>query len=263
MNPLLFQNINGPILIVAPHPDDDVLGSGGLIQKAVRAGKPVYVIYLTNGDANRDTLRHFLHVPLRPDSYRKLGFIRHQEALRVEHYLGVPQSHLFFLSFPDSISLQIATSPNPNQVYRSPATLLDKSSYPFSYRRNAPYSKAAALSMFVELLRKIKPETVIVNHPADRNPDHRAARIFLLEALRLTNLSPVILSFLVHYPKWPTAQAVLTSPSALASRNVRSLALTGEERMRTYRAFQLYRSQFNPRGRLPLLIKNNELFWLG
>ena len=50
MTPILFRYIQGPILIVAPHPDDEVLSSGGLIQKAVKSGKSVHIIYLTNGD---------------------------------------------------------------------------------------------------------------------------------------------------------------------------------------------------------------------
>lgn len=38
------------LLVIAPHPDDEVLGCGGLIQKVKRAGGKVYVLYLTVGD---------------------------------------------------------------------------------------------------------------------------------------------------------------------------------------------------------------------
>ncbi|MDS1270056.1 PIG-L family deacetylase [Lipingzhangella sp. LS1_29] len=38
------------ILILAPHPDDETLGCGGLINKAKRAGADVHVQFLTVGD---------------------------------------------------------------------------------------------------------------------------------------------------------------------------------------------------------------------
>jgi len=40
-------------MVVAPHPDDEVLGAGGLIQQAVAAGAEVRIVYLTNGDHNQ------------------------------------------------------------------------------------------------------------------------------------------------------------------------------------------------------------------
>jgi hypothetical protein len=39
------------LLIVAPHPDDEVLGCGGLMATAAAQGIPVRVVYLTSGDA--------------------------------------------------------------------------------------------------------------------------------------------------------------------------------------------------------------------
>jgi LmbE family N-acetylglucosaminyl deacetylase len=40
---------NGVVLVLAPHPDDEVLGCGGAIMSHVDAGDPVHVIILTNG----------------------------------------------------------------------------------------------------------------------------------------------------------------------------------------------------------------------
>lgn len=38
------------LLVIAPHPDDEVVGSAGLIQKVKKAGGKVYVHFLTIGD---------------------------------------------------------------------------------------------------------------------------------------------------------------------------------------------------------------------
>ncbi len=41
------------ILVVAAHPDDEVLGCGGLIKRSVNAGDTCYVLILTDGGAGR------------------------------------------------------------------------------------------------------------------------------------------------------------------------------------------------------------------
>ena len=41
---------NTKLLIVSPHPDDETLGCGGLIQKVKKAGGKVYIIIMTYGD---------------------------------------------------------------------------------------------------------------------------------------------------------------------------------------------------------------------
>ncbi|NOU90100.1 hypothetical protein GC102_30715 [Paenibacillus sp. LMG 31460] len=83
----------------------------------------------------------FLKALLTPQSFIRLGRLRHSEAIKAEASLGIPRSHLFFLSFPDGGTLQIAQSPTPEKVFRSRRTLLSLASYPFSFVRNAPYSK--------------------------------------------------------------------------------------------------------------------------
>ncbi|SDN92101.1 N-acetylglucosaminyl deacetylase, LmbE family [Paenibacillus sp. yr247] len=262
MTPITFKDMRGPILIVAPHPDDDVLSSGGVIQKAVRTGKPVHIIYLTNGDANTDSIRNFLHAPPIPASFRRLGRIRHLEALRVESFLGVSSNRLYFFGFPDALSLPIAKSTNENRVFRSPVTLWDRARYSFSFHRNAPYTRKTAISLFTEILNKVKPKTIIVNRADDTHPDHRAARIFLMDALRRTRMKPLILSYLIHFPKWPSFKGAFVPPARLNTRNVRALSLSALEQRKNLQAFRLYRSQFHAHDRILRLIRQKEIYWL-
>lgn len=81
------------ILIIAPHPDDEILGCGGVIAKYSSAGSRVYVLVVTRGT-------HKLYSAERIENVR-------QEALRAHALLGVKET--VFLNFPapelDIISL--------------------------------------------------------------------------------------------------------------------------------------------------------------
>ena len=43
------------ILVVAPHPDDEVVGCGGTMAKAIKKGNKVFVQYLSSGDSIEET----------------------------------------------------------------------------------------------------------------------------------------------------------------------------------------------------------------
>lgn len=44
-----FRGRKGNVLVIAPHPDDDVLGVGGTMAEASSQGKEVFSVYLTDG----------------------------------------------------------------------------------------------------------------------------------------------------------------------------------------------------------------------
>lgn len=67
---------NQRLLVVAPHPDDEVIGCGGLIKKLKDAGSKVYVLFLTNGDTKDFTKRGF-----------SSGAVREKEIEKVAKYL--------------------------------------------------------------------------------------------------------------------------------------------------------------------------------
>jgi LmbE family N-acetylglucosaminyl deacetylase len=46
-----WQPKRGPLAVVAPHPDDEILGAGGLIRSWAMSGLPVTVISVTDGEA--------------------------------------------------------------------------------------------------------------------------------------------------------------------------------------------------------------------
>ena len=83
----------GAILIVAPHPDDETLGCGGLIARAVDAGRTVGVAILTDGGASH------------PGSARappwRLARLRRREARSALHHLTGGSVKPAFFEAPD------------------------------------------------------------------------------------------------------------------------------------------------------------------
>lgn len=262
MKKLFVKQILGPILIISPHPDDDILAAGGLIQRAQQIGTQIYVLFLTSGDANTESVTRYLHERPSFSSYQELGYLRFGEAVRAETYLGVPRSHLYFLGLPDGILLDIASDLNQARVHQSPFTGLTKSTYSFSFEPNLPYTHQAALQAVEKVLSDVKPESIVLNLKYDTHPDHRAARILLLEAAHALGIRPYLYRYLIHYPYWPVGQqGTLYPPKGLYVPGLRTLPLTLTEMKKTLIAYKFHRSQelgiptnFN-------LIRTNELFW--
>ncbi len=99
-----FPSIDGKtrLLVIAPHPDDEVLVAGGLIQRVLKNGGQVKVIYLTNGDGSRETvITENKKIDLNPAEFITLGEKRMQEAINADRVLGLLTGDDIFLGFPD------------------------------------------------------------------------------------------------------------------------------------------------------------------
>ena len=81
------------LMIVSPHPDDDVLGCGGLIQTALAQQAAVRIVYLTDGGAS-----HPGHPVLDPT---RLARQRKAEAAAATNHLGLRADNLVFLGGTD------------------------------------------------------------------------------------------------------------------------------------------------------------------
>lgn len=77
-------------LVVAAHPDDEVLGCGGTIARLRDAGAPVRVVFLAEGITARYDLPEFETASVRAEIDR-----RNQNAFRALDLLGVPREEVF------------------------------------------------------------------------------------------------------------------------------------------------------------------------
>ncbi|KMO12162.1 PIG-L deacetylase family protein [Methylobacterium platani] len=83
----------GGIVVVAPHPDDESLGCGGLIAEACRLGIPVRLVVVSDGVGSHP------NSPSHPPG--RLRALREAETLAAAARLGLAGEHVTFLRLPD------------------------------------------------------------------------------------------------------------------------------------------------------------------
>jgi LmbE family N-acetylglucosaminyl deacetylase len=247
------------ILVLAPHPDDEVLGCGGVLQRAVARGIPVAVVFLTYGDVNEGSfLTYRLHPVVAPSAVRAMGEVRRQEALAADRILGIPAAGLTFLGYPDGGTLDLWTSrwgvarpPGHGRLTRSRAV-----PYPTAFRPGAPYRGEEVLADLTEVLTRFRPTQIFVSHPADRHPDHVA--LYLFTQIALWDLAGKVDAdfhpYLVHFPGWPERgyhpTEPATPPQALAREETwQSWGLTPQEVAQKLQALAAHRSQWRSGAR--------------
>lgn len=85
---------NGGVTVLAPHPDDEVLGAGGLIAASREAGRSVNVVVLTDGTGSHpNSKRYPSHL---------LAELRRQECRKGLAVLGLPESDIIHFDQPDT-----------------------------------------------------------------------------------------------------------------------------------------------------------------
>ncbi|HOD12629.1 MAG TPA: PIG-L family deacetylase [Candidatus Omnitrophota bacterium] len=259
------------ILILAPHPDDEVLGCAGIIQRARRNGVPVKIVFLTYGDNNQwSFLVYRKHFVLMPKAVRLMGEMRRQEGIEAGKILGVDEQDLIFLGYPDFKTLNIwYTNWGQSSPIKSMLTHVRAVPYQTAFRPGAEYKGEDILEDLKSIIRDFKPTKIFVSHPADHNPDHRSLYLFTKVALfDLENeLRPALNPYLIHYKHWPRPagyypQSKLDPPQALADEiSWRSITLTSDEIAIKHLAIQKHHSQFiSSPGYLLSFVRSPELF---
>jgi len=91
----------GNLLVLAPHPDDESLGCGGLIKLIKNLGKKVYVVFITSGSAS--------HPNSKTHPADVLAKTREAEALKACQNLGLDSENLHFIQQQDGKLVQLDT----------------------------------------------------------------------------------------------------------------------------------------------------------
>ena len=199
------------LLVIAPHPDDETLGAGGLIQRLLERGGTVRVVLITAGDGYVEAVQHETGLPHpRPSQYIAYGERRLREARAAVRELGGNRIRLQVLGFPDGglTSLLHAHWQRTNPKHSS-TTGVSEPPYPEALDTRIAYDGADLRRELLRLLDEVHPTMVALPHPLDRHPDHRATSLFTLLALDdwagegAKPPLPRLLAYVVHWPDWP------------------------------------------------------------
>jgi LmbE family N-acetylglucosaminyl deacetylase len=138
-------------MLIAPHPDDEALACGVILQKAVRAGAAIRVVYVTDGDDNpwpqRAVERRWR---LSASDRKRWGELRRSEALAALRVLGIDPSDVQFLALPDQGLTDLL--------------LRDCNS---------------ALTRLIQVIDDWSPTDILVPSLSDIHPDHNAVAVMM------------------------------------------------------------------------------------
>ncbi|MDR3567348.1 MAG: PIG-L family deacetylase [Syntrophobacteraceae bacterium] len=273
LEPLITRSTR--LIVFSPHPDDETLGAGGLIQRVLEAGGRVKVVFMTNGDGYPEGVElqdHTTH-PTALD-FTRYGQIRRLEALSALTTLGMKTKNVIFLGFPDGGLPSLRSKSWAHHVpYRSPFT---RKCRPPWFETVIPRADFCAKDLTDEIERVIvrfKPTLLATTGPEDQHPDHKFTYYFVEQALdRLTMksayLRPEVITFVIHYNGWPVNQearsgARLPPPEGFPVRGRKwiSFDLKPWEVSVKRKAILKYRSQMVMLSRFLLCFdKSDELF---
>jgi LmbE family N-acetylglucosaminyl deacetylase len=160
------------ILIVAPHPDDETLGCGGLIALSVSAGHRVMVLVLTKGEKLFSAKLGIVDNP----APRKVCEMRREESRKAVGILGMDPAGLVFWDFPDA------------ELEQQRATVINK------------------LAAF---LAENRPDEIYSTNEYEEHPDHRAAASIVADACTRVKLDIAVRHYFIALPADLSISAVI------------------------------------------------------
>lgn len=166
--------MNKKVLVLAPHPDDELLLAGALIYTLKKKKYDITVAYLTNGDSSANH-----------------GETRMREAIEALHVLGVKESNIIFMGYGNNwkdgthlyniYNNEIATScADKKETYglkNHPEYCMQKLGI------HHQYTRSNVLEDIESIITDISADTIICVD-FDAHSDHRALSLFFEEAMR-------------------------------------------------------------------------------
>ena len=188
-------------LVVAPHPDDETLIASGVIATALQRGERVEVVIVTNGDYDCIVS----------------GFIREHESVDGLAKLGLPESAVHFLGYPDGGLPRLGREPlKQRRVDRDGTCKLDDRTYgDRGFERaeahrartgeHARYVRESVVADLASEIAELHPTDIAVTHPMDTHPDHAVTYALVRDALDRLDFAPRLHRAVVHNGDcWPT-----------------------------------------------------------
>jgi N-acetyl-1-D-myo-inositol-2-amino-2-deoxy-alpha-D-glucopyranoside deacetylase len=176
------------LLVVSPHPDDESLGTGGLIQAVLAGGGSVDVLMLTDGDDNPWPQRYLeRRLWIGAQARQRWGQRRRAEVASALARLGVGRDRFQALGWHDlEVTRQLSTA------------------------------TGAAIDAVAAAIARVAPTLIALPALGDRHPDHGAGHVLVRLAATRAASQARLLNFMVHgQPAAATHSATLPLTPAL------------------------------------------------
>ncbi len=200
------------VLVLAPHPDDEVAGCGGTLSQHARQGAKVVAAYLTDGRLGSLQLQGNMLADAERMAFQdELIRTRKAEAEAAARLLGTEE--LMFLGFPDG-KLRLS---------------------------------GETVRRVEELLATHQPDVVYLPFPVDRHRDHvETARIFSIAAARSGDHCQVY-AYEVWSPLYPNCMVDISDVIEIKRQALRQFAsqIRDNDLARSILALNAYRSAFH------------------
>ena len=198
------------LLVIAPHPDDESLGAAALIAKERQQGAEVFVVMATLGDGfMEDAARYYLSLDVNHEEYLHMGYERQKETIGAMAALGVDESHVYCLGFPDGGLDALWRTHWDGEAWHSSTTGKNSVPYLSAWRPETPYLGKNVLKLLLDIYDEVRPDRIILPSAFDTHPDHWATNAFgTLAWAEMARRRPEYQAiprwgYLVHWPAWP------------------------------------------------------------
>jgi len=175
---VLLENVvlpgqNDTVLIFAPHQDDETLGAGGYIIRAVENKANVYIVLITNGNS------------------RNLETKRNIEFQKITKFLGVPNSHLLYLNLPDGqLSKQDLFMIQQDITHTIKQVDPDIIIYPIPQDRHIDHQiSGKIIEHTLGYFPQIKSYAYLVHYPGFPRPEGLHRNAFILPPLSMSSIN--------------------------------------------------------------------------
>jgi LmbE family N-acetylglucosaminyl deacetylase len=263
-------------MVFSPHPDDETLAAGGLIQRVLSLGGAVKVVFMTSGDGFPEGVEKENHIA-RPtaEDYRNYGKTRKKEARQALRILGMKKQDVVFLNFPDGGLRNLLRQHWLDRFpyFRSPYTLEDRPQAEDTVLANIEFNGEDVKREIEKLLVDFRPTLIVLADFRDRHSDHCSTYFFVttsLKEFRNTHLTldPYILTYLIHFRQWPVGSGAGTGSRLNPPENFPeeetdwiSFTLSDQELTNKRKSLMEYHTQMLVMGRyLMSFARANELF---
>lgn len=219
------------MLVVSPHPDDESLAVGGLIQAVLAAGGAVDVLLLTDGDDNPWPQRYMeRRIVIDAQARARWGTRRRSEVRAALARLGVSESSLHALGWHD----------------------MDVTG---CLSRDA----SAAIAAIDAVIADTAPTLMVLPALGDRHPDHGSAHVMARLAARAAAPDVHVVTYMIHgrvaadtvAARLPLSTAIEAGKRNAVSEHRTQLSLSGKRMLGMVQSDETFALPTPPHAALP------------